>query len=48
MEFAKNQAVVTFEADAKVSDKEVQEAVRKAGFTARKTEWRSNGTEEGR
>lgn len=38
---AKNQAVVTFAPDAKVTDEQIQKAVRSAGFTAAKIEWPS-------
>lgn len=38
-ELAKNQAIVTFAPDAKVSDEQIQRAVRNAGFTAAKIEW---------
>lgn len=41
VELAKNQAIVTFDADAKTGDKEIRQAIRKAGFTAGKIEWRS-------
>lgn len=41
VELAKNQAIVTFDADAKAGDKEIRQAIRKAGFTAAKIEWRS-------
>jgi copper ion binding protein len=40
VDLAKNEAVVTFARDAKVTDKDIQKAVRKAGFTAGKIEWR--------
>lgn len=43
VELAKNQAIVTFAPDAKVGDKEIQQAIRKAGFTAGTIEWRSAG-----
>lgn len=48
VELAKNQAIVTFAPDAKVGDKEIQQAVRNAGFTAGKIEWRSAGQKEER
>lgn len=40
VELAKNEAIVTFAADAKVGDKDIQQAIRNAGFTAGKIEWR--------
>lgn len=40
VELAKNLAIVTFDADAKVGDDEIRRAVRKAGFTAGTIEWR--------
>lgn len=40
VELAKNQAIVTFAPDATVGDKDIQRAVRNAGFTAGKIEWR--------
>ncbi len=43
VELAKSQAIVTFAADATVTDEQIQEAVRKAGFTAGTIEWRSPG-----
>lgn len=41
VELGQNQAIVTFEPDAKVTDADIQQAVRKAGFTPGKIEWRS-------
>ena len=41
VELAKNQAIVTFAPDAKVTDAQIQQAIRKAGFTPDKIEWRS-------
>lgn len=41
VELAKNQAVVTFAADAKVNDEQIRRAVRNAGFTTAKIEWPS-------
>ena len=41
VELAENQAIVTFAPDAKTGDREIQQAIRKAGFTAGKIEWRS-------
>lgn len=41
VELEKNQAVVTFEPEAKVTDKDIQQAIRKAGFTPGKIEWKS-------
>ena len=43
VELAKNQAIVTFAAGATVTDEQIQEAIRKAGFTAGTIEWRSPG-----
>lgn len=43
VELAKNQAIVTFAPDAKVSDADIQQAIRKAGFTPGKIEWKSGG-----
>lgn len=40
VELAKNQAIVTFAPDAKAGDDEIRRAIRKAGFTAGKIEWR--------
>lgn len=40
VELAKNQAIVTFAPDATAGDKEIRRAIRKAGFTAGKIEWR--------
>lgn len=39
IELAKNQAIVTFAPDAKVSDEQIRRAVRNAGFTPAKIEW---------
>jgi copper chaperone CopZ len=47
VELAKNQAVVHFEPGAKATDEQIQEAVRKAGFTAGRIEWRENDEAEG-
>ena len=41
VELAENRAIVTFAPDAKTTDEQIQRAVRKAGFTAGKIEWRS-------
>lgn len=41
VELAKNQAIVTFAPGAKVTDAQIQQAVRKAGFTAGAIEWRA-------
>lgn len=41
VELEKNQAIVTLEPDADVSDKDIQQAIRKAGFTPGKIEWKS-------
>lgn len=46
VELAKNQAIVTFAPDAKVTDADIQQAVRKAGFTPGKIEWKSGGSAE--
>ncbi len=43
VELARNQAIVTFAPDAKVGEKDIQKAIRNAGFTAGKIEWRSAG-----
>lgn len=40
MDLGKNQATVTFTADAKVTDADIEKAVRKAGFKAEKIEWK--------
>lgn len=42
VELAKNQAIVTFAPDAKVTDADIRQAVRKAGFTPGKIEWKSD------
>ncbi len=41
VELAENQAIVSFKPGADVSDDQLREAVRKAGFTADTIEWRS-------
>ena len=41
VELAKSQAIVTFAPDATVTDEQIRQAVRKAGFTAGTIEWRS-------
>jgi copper chaperone len=41
VELAKNEATVTFEADAEVTDEQIKEAVRKAGFTPEDIKWPS-------
>lgn len=41
VELAKNQAIVSFKPGADVTDDQLREAVRKAGFTADTIEWRS-------
>lgn len=46
VELARNQATVTFAPDAKVTDADIQKAVRKAGFTAGTIEWKSGGSAE--
>jgi mercuric ion binding protein len=46
VELAKNQAIVSFASDAKVTDADIRQAVRKAGFTAGKIEWRSGDSTE--
>lgn len=43
VELAKNQAIVTFAPDAKVTDAQIQQAIRKAGFTPGKIERQSGG-----
>lgn len=48
VELAKNQAIVTFAPGAKVTDAQIQQAVRKAGFTAGTIEWRAGKREEAR
>lgn len=48
VELAKNQAIVTFLPDAKVTDAQIQQAVRNAGFTAGAIEWRASKREEER
>lgn len=48
VELAKNQAIVTFLPDAKVTDAQIQQAVRNAGFTAGAIEWRTRQPAEGR
>lgn len=47
VELATNQATVTFASDAKVTDADIQQAVRNAGFTPGKIEWHSGGQSEG-
>lgn len=47
VELAKKQAVVTFAPDANVTDAHIQRAIRKAGFTPGKIEWRSLGQRDG-
>ncbi len=39
---ASSQAVITFDAASKVTDQQIAAAVRKAGFTPGKIEWRSS------
>ena len=46
VELAKNQAIVTFAPAAKVTDAQIQQAIRKAGFTPGKIEWQSIGQRE--
>lgn len=46
VELAKNQAIVTVAPDAKVTDAQIQQAIRKAGFTPGKIEWQSVGQRE--
>jgi copper chaperone CopZ len=46
VELAKNQAIVTIAPDAKVTDEQIQQAIRKAGFTADKIEWRPVGWQD--
>jgi mercuric ion binding protein len=41
VELAKNHAIVTFAPGAKVTDAQIQQAVRNAGFTAGAIEWRA-------
>jgi copper chaperone CopZ len=41
VELATNQAIVTFAPGAKVTDAQIQQAVRNAGFTAGAIEWRA-------
>jgi len=48
VELAKNQAIVTFTPVAKVTDAQIQQAVRNAGFTAGAIEWRAGTPGEGR
>lgn len=43
VELARNQAILTLAPDANVTDAQIQQAVRKAGFTPDKIEWRSGG-----
>jgi mercuric ion binding protein len=43
VELAKNQAIVTFAPAANVTDAQIQQAIRKAGFTPGKIEWQSVG-----
>lgn len=40
VELAKNQAIVTFDPGATAGDEKIRQAIRKAGFTAGKIEWR--------
>lgn len=42
VELVKNQAIVTLEPDAKVTDEDIEQAIRKAGFTPDKIEWKSD------
>lgn len=46
VELAKNQAILTFTPAAKVTDADIQQAIRKAGFTPGKIEWQSVGERE--
>ncbi len=48
VELAKNQAIVTFAPDATVTDAQIQQAVRNAGFTAGPIEWREGTPKEKR
>ncbi|OFW12872.1 MAG: hypothetical protein A3H29_01525 [Acidobacteria bacterium RIFCSPLOWO2_02_FULL_67_21] len=48
VELAKNQAIVTFTPGAKVTDAQIQQAVRNAGFTAGAIEWRAGTPDEAR
>lgn len=41
VELAKNQALVTFKPGAGATEEQIQKAVRNAGFTAGRIEWRS-------
>jgi copper chaperone CopZ len=43
VKLAENQAIVTFEPGAEATEEQIQKAVRDAGFTAGKIEWRSAG-----
>lgn len=43
VELAKNQAIITFASDANVTDAQIQQAIRKAGFTPGRIEWQSGG-----
>lgn len=46
VELAKNQAIVTFAPDADVTDEQIRQAIRKAGFTPGKIKWQSRGETE--
>ncbi|CAN5616784.1 hypothetical protein BH23ACI1_BH23ACI1_32870 [soil metagenome] len=46
VELAKNQAIVTIAPDAEVTDADIQQAVRKAGFTPSKIERKSGSTSD--
>ncbi len=46
VELEKNQAIVTLEPDAKVTDKDIQQAIRKAGFTPGKIEWKAGAQDK--
>lgn len=43
VDLAKHQAIVQFAPDAKPTDQQIQQAVKDAGFTPGKIEWRSGG-----
>ncbi len=43
IELAKNQAIVSFEPGAEATEEQIQKALRNAGLTAGKIEWRSAG-----
>ena len=47
VDLGKGQAVIVFAEDAKVTDAQIEKAVRRAGFSPGKIEWRSGGSTTG-